>query len=72
MGITANIVVEWAVKRWNAEVANRPLKNVHRRTLDDTWRQIIRQYGGDDAILCGPKHDELLVLTTKAPWPTRS
>lgn len=53
-------VVNWAVGRWHAEVASRPLQNVHRRTLDDTWRQVIRQFGGDDTALCGPTHDELV------------
>lgn len=57
---TTQDVVDWAVERWNAEVSNRPLQNIHRRTLDDTWRQVIRHLGGDDVILCGPAHDELL------------
>ena len=52
--------MNWAVSRWHAEVANRPLKNVHRRSLDDTWRQVIRYCGGDDIALCGMPHDELL------------
>lgn len=51
--------VRWAVERWNDEVANRPLVNVHRRTLDITWRQVIRHFGGDDVTLCGPRHDDL-------------
>lgn len=54
--------LEWAVDRWHAEVASRPLVNVHRRALDDTWRQIIRRLGGDAGLLCGPAHDELLAL----------
>lgn len=53
-------VVTWAVGRWETEVMNRPLRNIHRRTLDDTWRQIIRRFGGNDRELCGPTHDELL------------
>jgi len=56
----AQASLEWAVSRWNAEVANRPLKNVHRRSLDTTWRQVIRQFGGDDVALCGPPHDALV------------
>jgi hypothetical protein len=56
-------VVNWAVGRWQAEVANRPLQNIHRRSLDTTWRQIIRYFGGDALILCGPAHDELLSLS---------
>ncbi|UOL48390.1 hypothetical protein [Pseudomonas phage Almagne] len=52
--------LNWAVERWYAEVSNRPLCNVHRRTLDDTWRQIIRRLGGDPDTLLGPNHDALL------------
>jgi hypothetical protein len=52
--------VAWAVARWEAEVKDRPLQNIHRRTLDDTWRQVIRHFEGDDRALCGPSHDELL------------
>ncbi|MCY1389108.1 hypothetical protein D9M71_38980 [compost metagenome] len=59
-------LLEWAVQRWMAEVSNRPLHNVHRRALDDTWRQIIRRLGGDTGLLCGPVHDELLAA---APAP---
>jgi hypothetical protein len=50
----------WAVSRWEAEVKNRPVQNVHRRSLDDTWRQVIRHFGGDPVALCGPDHDDLL------------
>lgn len=53
-------LLEWAVDRWHAEVSLRPLINVHRRALDDTWRQVIRRLGGDTGLLCGPSHDELL------------
>lgn len=52
--------LQWAIDRWRAEVANRPLKNIHRRSLDDTWRQVIRHHGGDDEALVGPCHDDLL------------
>lgn len=52
-------LVEWVVGRWRAEVANRPLVNVHRRTLDDTWRQVLRRLGEDDVALLGPRHDAL-------------
>lgn len=54
--------LDWAVGRWNAEVAARPLANVHRRALDDTWRQVIRHAGGDPATLIGKNHDELIVI----------
>jgi RNase P protein component len=56
--------INWAVSRWQSEVAKRPLWNVHRRTLDDTWRQVIRHFGGDDEALCGPRHDELIGRTS--------
>ena len=58
--------VEWAVARWGAEVKNRPMQNIHRRTLDDTWRQVIRHFGGDDRALCGPPHDDILSETVEA------
>jgi hypothetical protein len=50
----------WAMSRWHDEVKNRPLVNVHRRSLDDTWRQVIRYFSGDPDKLCGPSHDALL------------
>lgn len=53
-------LLSWAVERWNREVKNRPLVNVNRRTLDETWRQVIRYAGGDDRELIGPAHDELV------------
>lgn len=49
----------WAVSRWQDEVSRRPLVNVHRRTLDDTWRQVVRYFGGDPDKLLGPNHDAL-------------
>lgn len=56
-----NEIVAFAVTRWIAEVKDRPLSNVHRRTLDDTWRKMIRFGGGDPDELVGPSHDALLV-----------
>jgi hypothetical protein len=53
-------LIDWVVARWHAEVANRPLVNVHRRSLDDTWRQMLRHLGVDDRARLGPTHDELL------------
>lgn len=50
----------WAVDCWAQEVKNRPLINAHRRTLDDTWRQVIRYFGGDPEKLIGPSHDALM------------
>lgn len=58
--------VAWAVSRWRDEVANRPLVNVHRRTLDDVWRQVIRHFGGDPDKLIGPSHDTLLMREQEA------
>ena len=60
-------LLSWAVGRWRAEVENRPLVNVHRRSLDDAWRQVIRYAGGDDEALIGLPHDELLRATAPAP-----
>lgn len=56
----------WAVSCWQAEVKNRPLVNVHRRTLDDTWRQVIRYFGGDPDKLVGPSHDVQLMQQQEA------
>lgn len=52
-------LVEFAVRSWHEQVANRPLVNVHRRTLDSVWRQVIRFAGEDDVALIGPRHDAL-------------
>lgn len=52
--------IKWAVERWQAEVMHRPLVNVHRRSLDDCWRQVIRHFGGDPESLLGPAHDEVV------------
>ena len=60
-------LARWATERWNAEVRNRPLINVHRRALDDTWRQVIRYSGADDVAALGPKHSDLVAA---APTPT--
>lgn len=57
-GITSERIdsdLAWAVQQWNAEVKNRPLENIHYRTLDATWRQVIRHFGGDDKLLCVPR-----------------
>lgn len=53
-------LIEWAVGQWREQVENRPLQNIHRRSLDDVWRQVIRRMGADDVSLIGPAHDELL------------
>lgn len=54
-------IIDWAVSRWNDEVKNRPLQNIHRRAIDTTWRQVIRHFGGDDVGLCGLAHDDLML-----------
>jgi hypothetical protein len=54
--------LDWAIQCWNEQVALRPMVNVHRRTLDDTWRQVIRHFGGDPDALIGPSHDDLRAL----------
>lgn len=51
----------WAVHRWESEVKSRPLENVHRRPLDDAWRQVVRYFGGDPDALLGPAHDAALI-----------
>jgi len=41
-------LARWVLGRWDAEVADRPLCNIHRRTLDETWRQIYRHLTGGE------------------------
>jgi hypothetical protein len=69
---TANGLM-WALSRWYAEVAQRPLRNVHRRSLDDTWRQVIRYFGGAKALalICAP-HDELLAAAPPVADPRQA
>lgn len=50
----------WAVHRWESEVKDRPMVNVHRRSLDDAWRQVVRYFGGDPDKLLGQSHDAAL------------
>jgi hypothetical protein len=52
-------LLSWAAQRWHDEVFHRPMVNKNRRTLDDTWRQVIRFAGGDPDKLIGPDHDTL-------------
>lgn len=59
-------LLAWAVSRWRAEVSQRPLANIHRRTLDDTWRQVLRYAGGNDRVLLGSPHDELVLADPAA------
>lgn len=58
--VSRQLVIDWAVERWTLEVNGRPLGNIHRRSLDDTWRQFIRYLGADDVSLLGPRHDDLI------------
>lgn len=53
-------LLDWAVTRWHEQVANRPMENIYRRTLDSVWRQVIRFAGEDPQSLIGPSHDDLL------------
>lgn len=61
-------LADWASERWHAEVKNRPMVNVHRRALDDTWRQVLRRLGIDDRARLGPTHDELRAEITTREW----
>ena len=47
-------LLHWAIGRWEAEVKHRPVENVYRRVLDNTWRQVMRklvEMGGDAGLL---------------------
>jgi hypothetical protein len=57
---TGNDLLAWACGRWREEVQDRPMVNKNRRTLDDTWRQVVRYAGGNPDELLGPSHDTLL------------
>ena len=37
---------EWANQRYEAEVLNRPVQNIHRETLRITWQQVIDKLSG--------------------------
>ncbi|MGP3505801.1 hypothetical protein FRC97_19225 [Paracidovorax citrulli] len=56
----------WAIHRWEDEVKHRPLINVHRRSLDGAWRQVVRYFGGSPETLLGPSHDELIAAPQAA------
>lgn len=59
--------ITWAVEEWAAQVLHRPLHNLHRRTLDDVWRQVIRHHGGDpDKLLPLPDHDTMVAANPNA------
>jgi hypothetical protein len=61
-------LIDWVVICWNAEVKNRPMVNVHRRSLDDAWRQMLRHLGVDDRARLGPTHDELRAGINSKEW----
>lgn len=61
-------LIDWAVERWHDEVKNRPMVNIHRRSLDDTWRQVLRHLGVDDRARLGPTHDELRAEIGSKEW----
>ncbi len=61
-------LIDWAVERWNAEVKYRPMVNIHRRSLDDAWRQVLRYLGVDDRERLGPTHDELRAEIGSKEW----
>ncbi len=61
-------LIDWVVERWHAEVKNRPMVNIHRRSLDDTWRQVLRHLGVDDRARLGPTHDELRAEIGSKEW----
>jgi hypothetical protein len=67
-GISVEELADWVAERWHAEVKNRPMVNVHRRALDDTWRQILRHLEIDDRARLGPTHDELRAEISTAQW----
>jgi hypothetical protein len=50
----------WAVEQWKQQVQHRPLVNIHRRTLDGVWRQVIKYFDGDPRELVGKAHDVLV------------
>lgn len=71
---------EWAVNGWRSEVQFRPMVNIHRRSLDDCWRQVMRYAGLDPVEVVGPSHDDLLAAGTAemarrdalGPWEDRA
>jgi len=52
--------LKFVIDRWNAEVKDRPLRNRHRRSMDDTYRQIVKFCGANPDALLGKSHDTLL------------
>ena len=57
--IDATDMAEWIIEQWDAEVAHRPTKNIHHRTLDETWRQVYR-FVTNGKELPRPTHEELV------------
>ena len=67
-GVSRQELIDWAAEQWHAQVAKRPMVNVHRRSLDDVWRQVLRHLGVDDRARLGPTHDELRGEITTKEW----
>lgn len=42
----------WAVGSWQIEVKGHPLNSDYYRALDETWRKVIRHFGGNPDELC--------------------
>ncbi|GKS85833.1 hypothetical protein AVMA1855_16795 [Acidovorax sp. SUPP1855] len=61
----------WAVHRWESEVKERPMGNVHRRSLDDAWRQVVRYFGGNPDALLGPSHDAAMAAKGQEGAPAK-
>lgn len=59
-------LLDWAVNNWKEQVQQRPLGNVHRRTLDDVWRQVIKRAGVNPESVIGPAHDDLIAKCNEA------
>lgn len=53
-------VVSWIVEQWHAEVADRPLVNIHRQRLDNKWRELLDRFAVDHRARLGPTHMELV------------
>jgi len=41
-------IEDWIIWRWKEEVSRRPARNIHYKTLDNTWKQIYRHITGKE------------------------
>lgn len=55
-------LAKWVVERWLDEVRHRPLENIYREALDDTWRQIYRKVTDGDEIPYPTHREERLQI----------